>query len=210
MIMDASKLLSGVSVVPVVVIDDVDSAAPLAECLFEAGLNTIEVTLRTDDALESMSRIVAAVPEMIVGAGSVRYTKQVEEVRQAGAKFVVSPGATDQLLDTIEEAGMPFVPGAVTASEMMRLLERGYTLQKFFPAELVGGIPYLKAVGGPLSEVRFMPTGGVSAELANDYLALSNVAAVGGSWIAPASLLEKGDYEAIGRLATDAAALRSG
>ena len=198
--MDASKLLSGVSVVPVVVIDDVDSAAPLAECLFEAGLNTIEVTLRTDDALESMSRIVAAVPEMIVGAGSVRYTKQVAEVRQAGAKFAVSPGASDQLLDTIEEAGMPFVPGAVTASEMMRLLERGYTLQKFFPAELVGGI---------LSEVRFMPTGGVSAELANDYLALSNVVAVGGSWIAPASLLENGDYEAIGRLASDAAALQS-
>jgi 2-dehydro-3-deoxyphosphogluconate aldolase/(4S)-4-hydroxy-2-oxoglutarate aldolase len=210
MIMDASKLLSGVSVVPVVVIDDVDSAVRLAECLFEAGLNTIEVTLRTDDALESMSRIVAAVPEMIVGAGSVRYTKQVAEVIQAGAKFVVSPGASDQLLDTIEEAGIPFVPGAVTASEMMRLLERGYTLQKFFPAELVGGIPYLRAVGGPLSEVRFMPTGGVSAELAKDYLALSNVAAVGGSWIAPASLLEHGDYEAIGRLASDAAALRSG
>ena len=210
MIMDASKLLSGVSVVPVVVIDDVDSAVRLAECLFEAGLNTIEVTLRTDDALESMSRIVAALPEMIVGAGSVRYTKQVAEVRQAGAKFAVSPGASDQLLDTIEEAGMPFVPGAVTASEMMRLLQRGYTLQKFFPAELVGGIPYLRAVGGPLSEVRFMPTGGVSAELAKDYLALSNVAAVGGSWIAPASLLEKGDYEAIRRLATDAAALRSG
>jgi 2-dehydro-3-deoxyphosphogluconate aldolase/(4S)-4-hydroxy-2-oxoglutarate aldolase len=209
MIMDASKLLSGVSVVPVVVIDDVDSAVRLAECLFEAGLNTIEVTLRTDDALESMSRIVAAVPEMIVGAGSVRYTKQVAEVRQAGAKFAVSPGASDQLLDTIEEAGMPFVPGAVTASEMMRLLERGYTLQKFFPAELAGGIPYLKAVGGPLSEVRFMPTGGVSAELANDYLALSNVVAVGGSWIAPASLLENGDYEAIGRLASDAAALQS-
>ncbi len=208
--MDASKLLSGVSVVPVVVIDDVDSAVRLAECLFEAGLNTIEVTLRTDDALESMSRIVAALPEMIVGAGSVRYTKQVAEVRQAGAKFAVSPGASDQLLDTIEEAGMPFVPGAVTASEMMRLLQRGYTLQKFFPAELVGGIPYLRAVGGPLSEVRFMPTGGVSAELAKDYLALSNVAAVGGSWIAPASLLEKGDYEAIRRLATDAAALRSG
>jgi 2-dehydro-3-deoxyphosphogluconate aldolase/(4S)-4-hydroxy-2-oxoglutarate aldolase len=210
MTMDASNLLSGVSVVPVVVIDDIDSAVRLAECLFEAGLNTIEVTLRTDDALESMSRIASAVPEMIVGAGSVRHTKQVEEVRQAGAKFVVSPGATDQLLDTIEEVGMPFVPGAVTASEMMRLLERGYTLQKFFPAELVGGIPYLKAVGGPLSEVRFMPTGGVSAELAKDYLALSSVAAVGGSWIAPASLLEKGDYEAIGRLASAAAALRPG
>ncbi|MDH3611755.1 MAG: bifunctional 4-hydroxy-2-oxoglutarate aldolase/2-dehydro-3-deoxy-phosphogluconate aldolase [Gammaproteobacteria bacterium] len=205
--MDASKLLAGAKIVPVVVIDDVDKAVALAECLVAAGLRIIEVTLRTAAGLEAIERIVDTVPTMIVGAGSIRSVDQVDAVMQAGARFGVAPGATGRLLNTVDRAGLPFVPGAATASEMMRLLQRGYTLQKFFPAELAGGIPFLKAVAAPVPEIRFMPTGGISAELAPDYLALNNVAAVGGSWITPQGLIETGDFEAIARLAADAAQL---
>jgi len=205
--MDASKLLAGATIVPVVVIDDVDKAVPLAECLIDAGLDIIEVTLRTETALEAIERIADFVPAMIVGAGSIRATEQVEAVVKAGAKFGVAPGATGRLLNTVNRAGLPFVPGAATPSEMMRLLQRGYTLQKFFPAELAGGIPFLKAVAAPIPEVRFIPTGGIKADTAADYLALKNVASVGGSWIAPVELMNAGDFEAISRLAADAAQL---
>jgi len=205
--MDASELLSGIRVVPVVVIDDADNAVPLAECLAEAGLTTIEVTLRTDTALDSIERIASNVPGIVVGAGSLRSAKHIAEVKSAGAQFAVAPGATDRLIETAQDARLPLIPGAATASEMMRLLEQGYLLQKFFPAELAGGIPYLKAVGAPLPEVRFVPTGGISAELALDYLALDNVAAVGGSWIAPRSMIAAKEFEGIARLASDSARL---
>lgn len=205
--MDASKLLAGTTIVPVVVLDDADKAVPLAECLVDAGLGVIEVTLRTESGLQSIERIAKSVPAMIVGAGSIRTVGQVDEVMSAGAQFGVAPGATGRLLNKVKRAGLKFVPGAATPSEMMRLLQRGYTLQKFFPAELNGGIEFLKAAGAPLPEVRFMPTGGISAQLAVDYLALRNVAAVGGSWIAPKAMIEAGEFEAIARLATDAAQL---
>ena len=205
--MDASKLLAGANVVPVVVIDDAEKAVPLAECLLEAGLDVIEVTLRTAAGTEAIERIAAGVPGAIVGAGSIRTVDQLEAVQKAGAKFGVSPGATGRLLNAAKRSGLPLVPGAATPSEMMRLLQRGYTLQKFFPAELAGGVPYLKAVASPIPEVRFMPTGGIGADNAKDYLALKNVAAVGGSWITPASLLSAGDFDAIGKLAADAAKL---
>ncbi len=205
--MDASELLSGVRVVPVVVIDDADHAVPLAECLVESGLSTIEVTLRTDAALDSIERIAASVPNIVVGAGSLRNAGQISEARNAGAVFAVAPGATDKLIEAAQDAVLPMIPGAVTASEMMRLLEQGYRVQKFFPAELAGGIPYLKAVAAPLREVRFVPTGGISVELAVDYLALENVAAVGGSWIAPRSMIAAKDFEGIARLASDSARL---
>jgi len=205
--MDASKLLAGVKIIPVVVIDDAERAVPLAQCLVDAGLGVIEVTLRTAAGLEAIQRIADSVPAMIVGAGSIRTVDQVEAVLKAGARFVVAPGATGRLLNAVNRAGLPFIPGASTPSEMMRLLQRGYTLQKFFPAELSGGIPYLKAAGGPLPEVRFVPTGGISAQLAVDYLALGNVAAVGGSWITPSALIEAEDFVAIGRIAADAAQL---
>lgn len=205
--MDASKLLAGAKIVPVVVIDDVDKAVPLAECLVDAGLDTIEVTLRTEAGLEAIERIAGAVPAMIVGAGSIRNVDQVNAVVRAGAKFGVAPGTTGRLLNAVRQAGLPFVPGAATASEVMRLLQRGYTLQKFFPAELAGGIPFLKAVAAPIPEVRFMPTGGIKADTAADYLALGNVASVGGSWIAPPDLLAAGDFDAIARIAADAAQL---
>lgn len=203
--MDAGKLLAGNRIVPVVVIDDADKAVPLAECLLGAGLKTIEVTLRTAAGLEAVDRIAREVPGIIVGAGSIRNVEQVDEVLRAGAKFGVAPGATGRLLSAVDRAGLPFVPGAATASEMMRNLQRGYRLQKFFPAEQSGGIGYLRAVGSPLPEVRFIPTGGIDVDLARDYLALPNVFAVGGSWVAPRALVASGDFDAIGKLAAAAA-----
>lgn len=202
--MDVSKLLAGMRIVPVVVIENPDRARPLAECFLQAGITTIEVTLRTDSALESIRRIATEVPDIIIGAGSLRNASQVEEVVNAGAQYAVAPGATLQILDAVENANLPFVPGAATPSEMLHLLERGYAVQKFFPAESAGGIDYLKSVGGPLPEVSFVPTGGVTPELAKDYLALDNVFAVGGSWISPGELLRKGDFDAILGRARDA------
>ncbi len=195
--------------VPVVVIDDVETAVPLAETLVNAGVSVIEVTLRTDAALAAIEAIAKSVPDMVTGAGSVRTPGQMQAVVDAGAKFTVCPGATDRLVDAAQQSGVPFFPGGATPSEMLRLYELGFTTQKFFPAEVAGGIPMLKAVSGPLPEVSFMPTGGISAERANDYLALPNVACVGGSWITPKSLLAAGDYAAIGRLAAEAATLGS-
>lgn len=205
--MDAGAVLARERIVSVVVIEDEHTAVPLAETLLEAGLGAIEVTLRTERALAAIERIAAAVPAMVLGAGSVRHGEQLVQVANAGARFAVSPGATERLLDAAETAGLPLVPGAVTASEVMRLLERGYTLQKFFPAELAGGVKTLKALAGPLPQARFFPTGGITPELARDYLALGVVACVGGSWLAPADLLAKRDFAGIGRLARAAVRL---
>jgi 2-dehydro-3-deoxyphosphogluconate aldolase/(4S)-4-hydroxy-2-oxoglutarate aldolase len=203
---DAGNLLRNEKLVPVVVIEDADNAIALAECLLGAGLGSIEITLRSKAALAAIEKIALHVPDMIVGAGSLRSIEQLAVIREAGAQFAVAPGSAPGLLDAVEVSGMPLVPGAATATEMMQLLERGYTLQKFFPAELAGGIPYLKAVGAPLPELRFMPTGGITAALAVEYLALPNVVAVGGSWITPKNLLDASDFDEIGRLAADAIA----
>ena len=205
--MQTEELLSGVKIVPVVVIDDVETAEPLAECLVEAGLPVIEITLRTDAGLKAIERIAANVPDMTVGAGSIRTTDHVDAVAKAGAKFGVAPGASTELLDAAERAGLPFIPGVATPSEMMQLLQRGYTLQKFFPAELLGGVPFLKAIAAPIPEIRFMPTGGISAGSAADYLSLANVMSVGGSWITPPGLLAARDFSAISSLASDATRL---
>ena len=199
--MSAAELLRGIRVVPVVVIDDVEKAVPLARTLFEAGLKAIEVTLRTPAALDALRRIVADVPEMITGAGSVRQARQVADIVAAGAHFGVSPGASPALLDAVREAGLPFIPGAVTPSETLALLEQDYTLQKFFPAELSGGAAYLKGIAAPIPEATFMPTGGITAANASEYLALGNVACLGGTWIAPAASLEAADFEGIGERA---------
>jgi len=205
--MDATNLFTGVRIVPVVVIDDVELATPLAESLLDGGLNVIEVTLRTEAGLASIERIASKVPSMIVGAGSIRSLAHLDAVIEAGAKFGVSPGSTDGLLEAASAAGFPFIPGAITPSEMMHLLQQGYRLQKFFPAELAGGCAMLKAVSAPLPEISFMPTGGISAATASDYLALDNVRAIGGSWITPPDLLRAGNFSAISRLAKDAASL---
>jgi 2-dehydro-3-deoxyphosphogluconate aldolase/(4S)-4-hydroxy-2-oxoglutarate aldolase len=205
--MQARELLAGVRVVPVVVIDEVDTAAPLARTFYEAGIKAIEVTLRTEAGLAAIEAIARDVPEMILGAGSLRTPDQIDDVKSAGARFGVSPGSTPTLVAAARDAGLPFIPGAVTASEILTLFESGVTLQKFFPAELAGGVGYLKAVGAPLPEVSFMPTGGVSPGNVGEYLALSNVSCVGGSWLAPRDLLENRDFEAIRRLVEDAARL---
>lgn len=205
--MQARDLLAGARIVPVVVIDDVDTAAPLAQTFFEAGITAIEVTLRTEAGLYAIEAIARDVPDMILGAGSLRTPDQIEDVKSAGARFGVCPGSTPTLVAAARDARLPFIPGAVTASEMLTLFEQGVTLQKFFPAELAGGVAYLKAVGAPLPEVSFMPTGGVSPGNATDYLALPNVACVGGSWLAPRELLKERDFAAIGKLAEDAARL---
>jgi 2-dehydro-3-deoxyphosphogluconate aldolase/(4S)-4-hydroxy-2-oxoglutarate aldolase len=205
--MDVGELLKRERIVPVVVIDDAAKAVPLARTLMEAGLNSIEVTLRSAAALAAIEQIATKVPGMIVGAGSLRRSEQISDIREAGAQFAVAPGWSPGLLDAAEVAGLPLLPGAATAAEMMQLFERGYALQKFFPAELAGGISYLRAVGAPLPELQFVPTGGITAELAGDYLALPNVAAVGGTWITPKCLLDASDFDRIGQLAADAIAI---
>ncbi|WP_405231867.1 bifunctional 4-hydroxy-2-oxoglutarate aldolase/2-dehydro-3-deoxy-phosphogluconate aldolase [Lentisalinibacter salinarum] len=204
---DIGRLLGRTRVVPVIVLEDAGQAVELARTLCAAGLPVLEITLRTDAAAEAIQRIAAEVPEAVVGAGSVRSAVHLRQCVEAGARFAVSPGASPGLLDAADDAEVPLVPGAATASEVMRLLERGYVLQKFFPAEGAGGTAMLKAWGAPIPEARFFPTGGITEALARDYLALPNVACVGGSWIAPPALLAAGDFDAIGRLASAAAAL---
>lgn len=205
--MSVAELLANERIIPVVVIDDAARAVPLAECLLEAGLGSIEITLRTDAALEAIRRVSADVPDMIVGAGSLRTPVHAAQVKDAGARFAVSPGYAPRLLEAARAVDLPMLPGAATASEMMQLLEHGYTLQKFFPAQLAGGIPYLKAVSAPIPDLRFVPTGGITVDNAADYLALPCVAAVGGSWITPTESLGIGDFRRIADLARAAAGL---
>jgi 2-dehydro-3-deoxyphosphogluconate aldolase / (4S)-4-hydroxy-2-oxoglutarate aldolase len=188
-------------VIPVVVVDDVEDAVPLAEALVRGGLPAIEVTLRTDAALASIERIAAEVDGAVVGAGTVTTTGQLADALSAGARFLVSPGATPALLDAFQAADMPFLPGTATASDVVALIERGITHAKLFPAEVVGGVRALKAFAGPFPQVRFCPTGGINAANAPDYLALANVACVGGSWMVG------GDFARVEALAREAAGL---
>ncbi|RYH10185.1 bifunctional 4-hydroxy-2-oxoglutarate aldolase/2-dehydro-3-deoxy-phosphogluconate aldolase [Tropicimonas sp. IMCC6043] len=193
-------------VIPVLVIEDAGSAKALAEALVAGGLPALEITLRTPAALEAI-REMSRVAGGVVGAGTLLTPADVIAAKEAGAQFGVSPGATDRLLDACADADLPLLPGAATATEAMILLERGYTVQKFFPAEASGGAPALKAIAGPLPQIRFCPTGGVSPANVASYLALSNTLCVGGSWVAPADKVKAGDWEGITALARDAAAL---
>jgi len=200
------KLCQRAPVIPVLVIDDASIARQLAEALVAGGLTALEVTLRTDAALDAI-REMAQVPGGHVGAGTLLTPADVAAAIDAGALFGVSPGATDRLLDAVEEADLPTLPGAATSSEAMRLLERGYSVQKFFPAEANGGVAALKAIGAPIPQVRFCPTGGVTPQNAPEYLKLSNTLCVGGSWVAPKDLIARGDWDAITALARAAASL---
>ncbi|MCI5111022.1 MAG: bifunctional 4-hydroxy-2-oxoglutarate aldolase/2-dehydro-3-deoxy-phosphogluconate aldolase [Marivita sp.] len=202
----SEKLCRLAPIIPVLVVDDASVARPLAEALVAGGLPVLEVTLRTEAALDVI-REMAQVEGGVVGAGTLLTPSDVQNAVAAGARFGVSPGATDRLLDACEAADLPLLPGAATASEAMALLERGYTVQKFFPAEANGGAPALKAIGAPIPQVRFCPTGGVSLKNAPDYLGLSNVLCAGGSWVAPKDLVSKGDWNAIEELAREAAQL---
>ncbi len=193
-------------IVPVLVVDDASQARPLAEALVAGGLPALEVTLRTPAALDAI-REMAQVPGGVVGAGTLVTPEDVRAAKQAGAQFGVSPGATDALIAACEAEGLPLLPGAATASEAMRLLEQGYDMLKFFPAEASGGAPALKAIGAPLPQISFCPTGGVSPQNATDYLSLSNVVCAGGSWVAPKQLVTDGDWAGIETLACEAAKL---
>ena len=193
-------------VIPVLVVHDVDTARDLAQALVDGGLPVLEVTLRTPQALSAITEM-AKVDGGVVGAGTVLTPADVAAAKAAGAQFAVSPGATDTLLNACEAADLPLLPGAATSSEAMALLERGYSVQKFFPAEANGGVPALKSIGAPIPQVRFCPTGGVSPENAPAYLGLSNTLCVGGSWVAPEKLIKARDWAGITALAKAAAAL---
>lgn len=194
-------------VIPVLVIDDAETATPLAEALVAGGLPVLEVTLRTPAALEAIHRM-SAVTGGVVGAGTLLTPADVRAAREAGATFGVSPGVTDALVAACEQEGLPLLGGTATISEAMRLLERGYTAAKFFPAEANGGVAALKAFAGPLPQMGFCPTGGVSPANAADYLALPNVLCVGGSWVAERSLVRAGRWAEIEALARQASGMK--
>jgi 2-dehydro-3-deoxyphosphogluconate aldolase/(4S)-4-hydroxy-2-oxoglutarate aldolase len=195
-------------VMPVMVINQLDQAVPLAKALVDGGLKVLEITLRTPVALDAIRKIKAEVPGAIVGAGTIINTETLQQAIDAGAEFIVSPGVTDSVIDAAIASGVPILPGVITPSEVMKLLEKGITAMKFFPAEAAGGIPMLKSIGAPLPQVTFCPTGGVNPKNAPEYLALSNVACVGGSWMAPADLVDAGDWAEITRRAAEAAKLK--
>jgi 2-dehydro-3-deoxyphosphogluconate aldolase/(4S)-4-hydroxy-2-oxoglutarate aldolase len=196
-------------VVAVVVIDKLGDAVPLARALVGGGVRAIEVTLRTPVALEAIRAIAADVEGAVVGAGTLLTPKDLRVAEEAGARFGVSPGVTPALLDAADDSMLPYLPGAATATEAMHLFERGYTLQKFFPATPAGGPEYLRALASPLPGIRFCPTGGVSALTARDWLAVPNVLCVGGSWLSAAKLMRAGDWRQVEMLAREAAALRA-
>jgi 2-dehydro-3-deoxyphosphogluconate aldolase/(4S)-4-hydroxy-2-oxoglutarate aldolase len=202
----AAEICRLAPVVPVLVIDDLAHARPLAEALVAGGLPALEVTLRTPVALDAI-RAMAEVPGGVVGAGTLMTPADVKAAKAAGAMFGVSPGATNRIIAACEDEGLPLLPGAATATEIMLLLEKGYTVQKFFPAEQAGGAAYLKSIGSPIPQVKFCPTGGISLKIAPDYLSLKNILCVGGSWVAPKEAMAKGDWAEVTRLAREAAAL---
>lgn len=202
------SVLDLVPVLPVVVVDDLATAVPVARALVDGGLPAIELTLRTPVALDALRLIAAEVPEIALGAGTITTPEQAEAAVAAGARFLVSPGSTPSLLTAMSATGVPFLPGTSTVSEVLAVLETGLTEMKFFPAEAAGGAPYLRSVAGPLPQARFCPTGGITAASAPSYLALGNVGCVGGSWLTPADAVAAGDWERISKLAAEAAALR--
>jgi 2-dehydro-3-deoxyphosphogluconate aldolase / (4S)-4-hydroxy-2-oxoglutarate aldolase len=199
--------LNKAPVVPVMVIDDLKQAVPLARALVNGGLPVLEITLRTKAAMECIKAIIAEVEGAIVGAGTVITPQQLRDCEKIGCTFAVSPGSTGKLLGEADDRAIALLPGGVTASECMALLEWGYTIQKFFPAEPAGGVKYLSSLYSPLPQVKFCPTGGISPANAADYLKLPNVITIGGSWMAPKAMVAAGDWTGIEKLAREAAKL---
>ncbi|WP_374642064.1 bifunctional 4-hydroxy-2-oxoglutarate aldolase/2-dehydro-3-deoxy-phosphogluconate aldolase [Hydrogenophaga sp.] len=197
-------------VVPVIVLQDPAHAVPLAHALLEGGIDVMEITLRSDAALKAIEAVAKAVPDMHTGAGTVTRVSEVQQVIDAGASFALSPGATDALIEAVKSARLPFMPGVMTPGEVMHRREQGFTLMKLFPAQQAGGIAMLKALGAPIPDVHFCPTGGVSPDNLSDFLKLPNVAMAGGSWLTPADALAAGDWNRITRLAREATALAAG
>src|SRR4029077_16599420 len=201
------SLLNRVPVIPVVVVDDVDHAVPIARSLVAGGLPVIELTLRTPVALTAIERIAGEVPEIFLGAGTIVEPSQAKQAASAGAQFLVSPGSTPTLLQAMSDTGLPHLPGVATVSEILTALEAGYTELKFFPAEAAGGANYLKSVSSPIPATRFCPTGSISTTNAHQYLALPNVGCVGGSWLTPSDVVASGNWARITELAAAPAAL---
>ena len=202
------SLLDGQPVIPVLKIDDVAHAAPLARALARGGLRVIEITLRTAAALEAI-QAASKVPDAVVGAGTILDAHQFHQAVAAGSRFIVSPGLTPQLLDAASASVVPLLPGAVSPSEIMAAREAGLDFLKFFPAEQSGGVPYLKALASPFAGIRFCPTGGIVADNARDYLSLPNVVCVGGSWTAPDARVKAGKWDEIEALAREAAKFKA-
>lgn len=205
--LSALDVMSGAPVIPVIVLHDVQHAVPMAEALVAGGIRMLEVTLRTPQALACMEAIARSVPQAVVGAGTVRSVADANAAAQAGARFAVSPGYTSAVGSACRSAGLPLLPGVATGSEIMMAYADGFHELKFFPAMQAGGIPMLKAWQGPFGDVRFCPTGGIGPANAADFLALANVACVGGSWLVPPEALAARDWARITRLAREAAQL---
>ncbi len=204
---DLGEILRMVPVIPVLSIATVEAAVPLAEALVAGGITVLEVTFRTPAGPEALARIAEAVPQAIVGAGTVRRHEQYDAAERAGARFVVSPGATPGLMARARDSAVPWLPAAATTSEIMVLLDAGFDYLKFYPAEAMGGPPVVEAFAGPLPEAKFCPTGGIDAATAPEYLALPNVVCVGGSWLAPGKAVAAGNWPYITALAREAAGL---
>lgn len=197
----AAQVMTATPVVPVIVVDSAEQAVNLGKALVAGGVPVLEVTMRTDAALEAITALRKEVPDAIVGAGTVCSREQYVQAVKAGAQFIISPGATPDLLKVGKEYDIPYLPAVATISDILLGMEYGYDHFKFFPAEVNGGVKALKAFGGPLPQIRFCPTGGIGANNFKDYLALDNVLCVGGSWIVPTDLVRAGKWDEITELA---------
>lgn len=200
------KALTAQPVIPVMIVESVEHAVPLARALVEGGLKTLEITLRTDAALDAIKAMTDEIDGAVIGAGTILSARDYAAAEKAGAEFIVSPGINGDILDAADDSDVPLLPGTATASEVLSLREEGYRVMKFFPAEQAGGAPYLKALSSPIPDVMFCPTGGISLANAPDYLKLPNVICVGGSWVAPKDMVVRGDWDGIRKLAEEACA----
>ncbi len=205
----AHAVMTDAPVIPVIVLDDIAHAVPMARALVAGGVRMLEITLRTAVALDCMKKITAEVPEAVVGVGTVCNAAQAEAAVAAGAKFLVSPGYTSDIGAAAKRLGVPLLPGVATGSEVLQVMADGFTAAKFFPAVPAGGAAMLKAFAGPFADLAFCPTGGISTDNAKDFLALPNVKCVGGSWLTPSKLMAAGDWAAITQLASQSQGLRS-
>jgi len=196
--------ISEIGLVPVIKIDDVDTAVPLAQALCDGGLPCAEITFRTAQAAEAIAKMAAAFPDMIIGAGTVLTTEQVDSAVAAGASFIVSPGLNPKVVSYCLDKNIPIIPGTATPSDIERAIELGLDTVKFFPAEANGGIKSIKAMAAPYTQMKFMPTGGINAANLNDYLSFDRIIACGGSWMVPDKLLKEGNYDGIRDLTREA------
>jgi 2-dehydro-3-deoxyphosphogluconate aldolase/(4S)-4-hydroxy-2-oxoglutarate aldolase len=207
---DVITRLYGIGVVPVVEILDAAAAVPLADTLIEAGIGTVEITFRTPAAADALAAIRRERPELLAGAGTIRRPDQLAEAVDAGAQYIVTPGWSDAVVAGAQSAGLPILPGITTSSEVQHAIEVGVTTLKLYPAELIGGVTYLKALTGPFPEARFMPSGGIDASKLEAYLRVPAVIAVGGSWFVKSDWLASGDFASIARMASEAASIVRG